>query len=40
MERVRPRHPLVGVRPSRGSVGVEYRGETIVAVLCGTMAGQ
>lgn len=40
MERVRPRHPLVGVRPSRGSVGVEYRGETIVAVLCGTMQDQ
>jgi hypothetical protein len=40
MERVRPRHASVGVRPSRGSVGVEYRGETIVAVLCGTMAGQ
>lgn len=40
MERVRARHPAVGVRPSLGSVGVEYRGETIVAVLCGTMPGR
>lgn len=38
LERVRPRvsHPLVSLRHSRGSVGIEYRGETVVAVLCGT----
>ncbi|XXF77797.1 GAI protein [Myxococcaceae bacterium GXIMD 01537] len=36
LERIRPPgHPAVAVVPSRGSIGLEYRGETIVAVLCG-----
>ncbi|WP_224362873.1 GRAS family protein [Hyalangium versicolor] len=32
-------HPAVTLRPQRGYVGLEYRDETIVAVLCATGAG-
>ncbi len=32
-------HPAVSIRPQRGYVGLEYRDETIVAVICATGPG-
>jgi SAM-dependent methyltransferase len=38
--RVRPRaHPAVQVRAERGHLGLEYRGETIVSVVCASPRG-
>jgi SAM-dependent methyltransferase len=40
LHRVRtPGHPLVRVRPERGYLGLEYRGETVVGVLCASPRG-